>query len=169
MRRADYIARMPCFDLYGHDTALDTIRRCVLAVRDVLDRYRSVRQFQCATAAICPLHSHSLSIRMKLEDFDYELPRELIAQLPLSERSASRLLHLDGTSGALADRSFTDIVELIAPEDLLILNDTRVIKARLQGRKKSGGKVELLVERVLASNEALVQIRASHSPREGAT
>jgi S-adenosylmethionine:tRNA ribosyltransferase-isomerase len=106
---------------------------------------------------------------MKLLDFDYDLPRELIAQTPLRERSASRLLHLDGVSGRLADLDFTQIVQLIAPEDVLILNDTRVIKARLHGRKTSGGKVELLVERVLTSDEALVQMRASHSPREGST
>src|ERR1700712_2085309 len=98
---------------------------------------------------------------MKLDDFDYHLPHELIAQLPLRERTASRLLHLDGPTGALRDLKFANIVELIAPHDVLILNDTRVIKARLMGRKKSGGKVELLVERVLGPNEALVQIRAS--------
>ncbi|MGZ5259747.1 MAG: tRNA preQ1(34) S-adenosylmethionine ribosyltransferase-isomerase QueA [Burkholderiales bacterium] len=106
---------------------------------------------------------------MKLEDFDYHLPHELIAQLPLRERTASKLLHLDGQTGALRDLKFTDIVELIAPHDVLILNDTRVIKARLTGRKKSGGKVELLVERVLGQNEALVQMRSSHAPREGST
>ncbi|MEA3158042.1 MAG: S-adenosylmethionine:tRNA ribosyltransferase-isomerase [Betaproteobacteria bacterium] len=106
---------------------------------------------------------------MKLDDFDYHLPHELIAQLPLRERTASRLLHLDGPTGALRDLKFTDIVELIAPHDVLILNDTRVIKARLMGRKKSGGKLELLVERVLGPNEALVQMRASHAPREGST
>jgi S-adenosylmethionine:tRNA ribosyltransferase-isomerase len=106
---------------------------------------------------------------MKLEDFDYDLPQALIAQLPARSRTASRLLHLDGVTGALRDLTFADIVELIAPEDVVVLNDTRVIKARLTGRKKSGGKLELLVERVLASNEALVQMRVSHPPREGAT
>ena len=106
---------------------------------------------------------------MKLEDFDYELPPRLIAQLPARERSSSRLLHLDGRTGHIRDLRFPDIVERIAPADVLVLNDTRVIKARLTGRKKSGGKIELLIERVLASNEAQAQIRASHSPRPGST
>jgi len=106
---------------------------------------------------------------MKLEDFDYDLPQGLIAQLPARSRTASRLLHLDGVTGALRDLTFTDVVDLIAPEDVVVLNDTRVIKARLTGRKKSGGKLELLVERVLASNEALVQMRVSRPPREGTT
>jgi S-adenosylmethionine:tRNA ribosyltransferase-isomerase len=106
---------------------------------------------------------------MKLEDFDYHLPQALIAQLPARSRTESRLLHLDGLTGALRDLTFTDIVDLIAPEDVVVLNDTRVIKARLIGRKGTGGKLELLVERVLAPNEALVQMRVSHPPREGTT
>ncbi|HEY0338788.1 MAG TPA: tRNA preQ1(34) S-adenosylmethionine ribosyltransferase-isomerase QueA [Burkholderiales bacterium] len=106
---------------------------------------------------------------MKLEDFDYHLPQALIAQVPARSRAASRLLYLDGVTGALGDFTFTDIVDLIAPEDLVVLNDTRVIKARLMGRKGTGGKVEMLVERVLAPNEALVQMRVSHPPREGTT
>jgi S-adenosylmethionine:tRNA ribosyltransferase-isomerase len=104
---------------------------------------------------------------MRLEDFDFELPQELIAQLPATERSASRLLHLDGASGALSDRDFRDIVGLVAPGDVMVFNNTRVIKARLAGRKKSGGKIEVLVERVLNGNEALAQIRASHAPQAG--
>jgi S-adenosylmethionine:tRNA ribosyltransferase-isomerase len=104
---------------------------------------------------------------MKLEDFDYALPPELIAQVPMAERTASRLLHLDGASGALRDLRFPDIVGLVAPDDVVVLNDTRVIKARLTGRKDTGGRIELLVERVLARDEVLAQIRASHVPQEG--
>jgi S-adenosylmethionine:tRNA ribosyltransferase-isomerase len=104
---------------------------------------------------------------LRLDDFDYELPRELIAQTPASERRASRLLHLDGVSGAVVDRSFRDIVDLVAPGDVMVLNDTRVIKARLAGRKKTGGQVEVLIERVLSGDEALAQVKASHPPRDG--
>ena len=106
---------------------------------------------------------------MRLDDFDYELPRELIAQTPAAERRASRLLHLDGVTGAMVDRSFRDIVELVAPGDVMVLNDTRVIKARLVGRKKTGGQVEVLIERVLSRDTALAQVRASHPPREAST
>ncbi|HET9664480.1 MAG TPA: S-adenosylmethionine:tRNA ribosyltransferase-isomerase, partial [Burkholderiales bacterium] len=84
---------------------------------------------------------------MRLDDFDYELPRELIAQSPAAERRASRLLHLDGASGLMADREFSDIVKLVAPGDVMVFNNTRVIKARLAGRKKTGGHVEVLIER----------------------
>jgi len=94
-------------------------------------------------------------------DFTYDLPPELIAQQPLAERSASRLLTLDGASGALADRQMRDLPELVAPGDLLVFNDTRVIPARLFAIKESGGKVELLLERPLDSHKALVHARAS--------
>jgi S-adenosylmethionine:tRNA ribosyltransferase-isomerase len=104
---------------------------------------------------------------VNLSDFDYELPPELIAQFPASTRGASRLLHLDGARGAWKDRSFGDLPELIGPGDLLVMNDTRVIKARLTGRKQSGGQVEVLVERVLDTNRVLAQVRASKSPRAG--
>ena len=106
---------------------------------------------------------------MKLDDFDYALPRELIAQFPSPERPASRLLHLDGRTGAVGDRQFREIVALIAPGDVMVFNNTRVIKARLAGRKKTGGQVEVLVERVLSGNQVLAQVRASHPPREGGT
>ena len=105
---------------------------------------------------------------MLLDDFDYHLPEELIAQAPAAERSASRLLHLDGVTGALRDRRFADVLELLQPGDLLVLNDTRVIKARLTGRKATGGQIEVLIERVLDQHEALAQIRASHAPKAGA-
>ena len=86
---------------------------------------------------------------MRVADFDYALPEELIAQRPAAERSRSRLLHLDARTGALADLQFTDLPRLIEPRDVLVLNDTRVIKARLEGRKATGGRIELLVERLL--------------------
>ncbi len=102
-----------------------------------------------------------------LADFDFELPAELIAQHPAPERSASRLL--DGTGAAPVDRVFRELPALLAPGDLLVFNDTRVIKARLLGAKASGGAVEALVERVLPPREALVHLRASKSPRPGST
>jgi S-adenosylmethionine:tRNA ribosyltransferase-isomerase len=106
---------------------------------------------------------------VRLDDFDYELPQELIAQVPASERAASRLLHLDGRSGAVTDLRFRDIVRLMRHGDVMVFNDTRVIKARLTGRKRSGGRIEVLVERVLSADEVLAQVRASHPPREGGT
>ncbi|MGH8307787.1 MAG: tRNA preQ1(34) S-adenosylmethionine ribosyltransferase-isomerase QueA [Gammaproteobacteria bacterium] len=104
---------------------------------------------------------------MRRQYFHYELPTELIAQHPLPERSASRLLCLDGTSGAYADHQFRELPSLLAPNDLLVFNDTRVIPARLFGRKQSGGAVELLVERILDAHHALVMARASKPLREG--
>ncbi len=104
---------------------------------------------------------------MRLSDFDYILPPELIAQAPATARSASRLLHLDGATGRLDDHRFTDILDLLHPGDLLVLNDTRVIKARLTGRKASGGRIEVLIERVLAGDHAYAQVRASHAPHPG--
>jgi S-adenosylmethionine:tRNA ribosyltransferase-isomerase len=104
---------------------------------------------------------------MQLSDFRYDLPPELIAQQPLAERSASRLLVADAHRAALQDRVFRDLPELLAPGDLLVFNDTRVIPARLFGRKDSGGEVEILIERVLGPREAIVQLRASKTPREG--
>jgi S-adenosylmethionine:tRNA ribosyltransferase-isomerase len=101
-----------------------------------------------------------------LSDFDFDLPPELIAQFPLPERSASRLLHVDGD--ALRDRAFADIIELLSPGDLLVFNDTRVLKARFYGAKETGGKIEVLVERVLDNRTVLAQVRASKSPQNGA-
>ncbi len=100
-----------------------------------------------------------------LTDFDFALPPELIAQHPASERSGSRLL--DGRGPRPVDRVFRDLPQLLAPGDLLVFNDTRVIKARLLGHKDSGGAVEALVERVLAGHEVLVHLRASKSPKPG--
>jgi S-adenosylmethionine:tRNA ribosyltransferase-isomerase len=103
---------------------------------------------------------------MHVADFDFDLPDELIAQFPPAVRGGSRLLHVEA-SGTLHDREFCDLPALLRPNDLLVMNDTRVIKARLFGQKDSRGKVELLVERVLGEHEALAFIRASHAPRPG--
>jgi S-adenosylmethionine:tRNA ribosyltransferase-isomerase len=100
-----------------------------------------------------------------LSDFDFDLPPELIAQIPLPERSTSRLLHVDGS--CCADRMFADIVDLLQPGDLLVFNDTRVLKARFFGVKETGGKVEALVERVLDNRTVLAQVRASKTPQPG--
>src|SRR5574340_29013 len=102
---------------------------------------------------------------MQTRDFDFELPQELIAQFPLPERSGSRLLYLDGASGELQDRQFCDLPCFLRAGDVLAFNDTRVIKARLPGVKDSGGRVEVLVERVVDERHALAHIRASHAPR----
>jgi S-adenosylmethionine:tRNA ribosyltransferase-isomerase len=100
-----------------------------------------------------------------LSDFDFDLPQELIAQLPLPERSASRLLHVEGET--FRDRAFVDIVDLLQPGDLLVFNDTRVLKARFFGVKQTGGKVEVLVERVINDRTVHAQVRASKSPAPG--
>ena len=104
---------------------------------------------------------------MRRSEFHYDLPPELIAQAPLPERTQSRLLALDGATGALQDRSFGELTELLNPGDLLVLNNTRVIPARLFGSKESGGQIEVLVERVLGGNRVLAQIRASKPPKPG--
>lgn len=104
---------------------------------------------------------------LTLADFDYPLPPELIAQAPLPARSASRLLTVNGER--IEDRRFNDLTELLAPGDLLVMNDTRVLHARLFGAKASGGRVEVLVERILGSHEVLAQVRASKPPRPGST
>lgn len=102
-----------------------------------------------------------------LADFDYALPASLIAQHPSAERTASRLLHLDGRTGAIFDRRFTELLELVEPGEVMVFNDTQVIKARLRGEKSTGGKVEVLVERVLDTHRALAHVRASKSPKPG--
>ncbi|HSG63537.1 MAG TPA: tRNA preQ1(34) S-adenosylmethionine ribosyltransferase-isomerase QueA [Gammaproteobacteria bacterium] len=104
---------------------------------------------------------------MKLSDFDYELPAELIAQTPPAVRGASRLLHVDGNHCHIEDRAFPQLPELLAPGDLLVINDTRVIPARLHGRKASGGRVEMLLERLTGADTALAQLRASRAPTPG--
>ena len=103
---------------------------------------------------------------MRVSEFDYELPAELIAQHPAPQRSASRLLHLE-PGGRLHDLAFNDLPQLVDERDTLVLNDTRVIKARLFGRKPSGGQVEVLVERIVAPRIALALMRAGHAPKAG--
>ncbi|MFT5335641.1 MAG: S-adenosylmethionine:tRNA ribosyltransferase-isomerase, partial [Halioglobus sp.] len=105
---------------------------------------------------------------MKRTDYHYHLPPELIAQQPLPERSASRLLVLDGASGKVAHHQFSELLDFLNPDDLLVFNNTRVIPARLWGEKETGGKVEILIERVTGENTALAHIRASKSPKAGA-
>jgi len=104
---------------------------------------------------------------MRTADFDFELPEHLIAQHPPKQRGASRLLHVGPTG--LADRRFFDLPELLNEHDVLILNDTRVLKARLFGKKATGGQIEVMVERVLGEHEVLAKVRASKSPKAGST
>ncbi|UBB26201.1 tRNA preQ1(34) S-adenosylmethionine ribosyltransferase-isomerase QueA [Pseudoxanthomonas japonensis] len=104
---------------------------------------------------------------MKKSDFHFDLPEALIAQAPLPERSASRLLVVPPGDAAFADRQVRDLPEWLAPGDLLVFNDTRVIPARLFGQKETGGRVEILIERLLPDNEARAQVGASKSPKPG--
>jgi S-adenosylmethionine:tRNA ribosyltransferase-isomerase len=104
---------------------------------------------------------------MKRSVFSYDLPEALIAQYPLQQRTDSRLLCLDRNNGTCIDEKFNNLPDLLRPGDLLVFNDTRVIPARIFGTKASGGKVEILIERVLDDNLALAQIRASKSPKPG--
>jgi len=104
---------------------------------------------------------------MQRSDFHYDLPPELIAQVPLAERRASRLLVLDGVTGAIEDRAFIDLPAFLRAGDLLVFNDTRVLPARVIGRKPTGGRVELLLERLLGPRSALVHLQASHKPLAG--
>ncbi len=105
---------------------------------------------------------------MRRLDFHFDLPRELIAQQPPAERSAGRLLALDGAQGTLRDLHFRDLPELLSPADLLVLNDTRVIPARVIAHKSTGGRVEVLLERAMSARTALVHARGSKSLRNGA-
>jgi S-adenosylmethionine:tRNA ribosyltransferase-isomerase len=104
---------------------------------------------------------------MRTSDFDYELPPDLIAQRPLATRSGSRLLYLPATA-SLVDSRFTELPSLLREGDLLVFNDTRVFPARLSGHKSSGGKIEILIERLLGGAQVLAQVRASKSPKPGA-
>jgi len=104
---------------------------------------------------------------LKKSDFDFELPPELIAQAPLAERSASRLLLLDVEKQTRGDRLFRELPDFLRPGDLLVFNDTRVLPARLYGRKSTGGAVEILIERVTGAHEATVQLGVSKKPKEG--
>ncbi len=104
---------------------------------------------------------------MQRTDFQFDLPDELIAQYPATQRAASRLLTLDGNSGELSDKHFPDLIDLLHADDLLVFNNTKVIPARLLGEKDTGGKVEVLIERLMANNQALAHIRSSKSPGAG--
>lgn len=104
---------------------------------------------------------------MQVADFSFELPDALIARHPLAERRASRLLVLDGPSGTLAHRQFADLLDYLSAGDLMVFNDTRVIPARLFGQKQTGGKLEILVERVLDDRRVLAHVRSSKSPKPG--
>jgi len=102
---------------------------------------------------------------MDRQQFSYQLPDALIARYPTEQRSGSRLLELGRSNGEITHRQFTELVELLEPEDLLVFNDTRVIPARLFGHKASGGKVEVLVERITGGSRGIAQIRASKTPQ----
>ncbi|MEH6550932.1 MAG: tRNA preQ1(34) S-adenosylmethionine ribosyltransferase-isomerase QueA [Pseudomonadales bacterium] len=104
---------------------------------------------------------------MKRTDFHFELPDQLIARFPAEQRRGSRLLCLDGSSGTVSHRGFEDFPSLVQSGDLLIFNDTRVIPARMFGRKETGGRVEILIERVVSQDKALAHVRASKSPKAG--
>lgn len=106
---------------------------------------------------------------MRVADFSFELPDSLIARHPLAERHGSRLLVLDGPSGALDHRQFIDLPGYLRPGDLMVFNNTRVIPARVFGQKASGGKLEILVERVLDTHSVLAHVRSSKSPKPGST
>ena len=112
-----------------------------------------------------PAAPTSTSAPLTTRDFDYELPVDRIASHPPAQRTASRLLRLAGTT--VSDHAFTDLLQFIAPGDVMVFNDTRVIKARLYGEKESGGRVEVLIERVVSDQLAWAQVRASHAPRGG--
>lgn len=127
-------------------------------------------------AGVAPMSARSARPRraplrrntLKKSDFHYDLPPELIAQAPLAERSASRLLIVPPAPDALQTRAFRDLPQLLAPGDLLVFNDTRVIPARLFGQKASGGRVEILIERLLGGEQARAQLGVSKSPKPGA-
>ena len=106
---------------------------------------------------------------MKTQDFNFSLPPELIAQFPITQRAGSRMLCLDGKKGVLQDAMFVDLPKYMQSGDVIIFNDTRVIKARLFGEKESGGKLEVMVERILDEHCVLAMIRASHPPKDGST
>ena len=104
---------------------------------------------------------------MRRTDFTFDLPEELIAQQPVTERTASRLLVLDGNTGTIEDNVFSDLSDYLQAGDVLVFNNTQVIPARLHGKKASGGKVEVLVERIVDNSTALAHVRASKSPKPG--
>ena len=106
---------------------------------------------------------------MRVNEFHFDLPNELIARHPAEKRTGSRLLCVEGDSGAIVHRGFAELLALVQPGDLMVFNDTRVIPARMFGQKSTGGKIEMLIERVVDAHNALVHIRSSKSPKPGAT
>jgi len=123
------------------------------------------RKRRCSYHSLFPIPYSPL---LKKSDFHFDLPPELIAQAPLAERSASRLLVVDAANDRFEDRRFTDLVELLRAGDLLVFNDTRVLPARLFGRKESGGAVEILIERIIGAHDVLAQLGVSKKPKAGA-
>lgn len=113
------------------------------------------------------MHYSGARMNLSIDDFDYELPPELIAQHPSESRSGSRLLGLRGET--LSDHRFSDLPQLLSPGDLLVFNDTKVIKARLFGKKETGGRIEVLIERLLPAGEALAQVHAGRAAKPGST
>ncbi|BCE03007.1 tRNA preQ1(34) S-adenosylmethionine ribosyltransferase-isomerase QueA [Marinicellulosiphila megalodicopiae] len=105
---------------------------------------------------------------LRVDDFDFELPDELIARYPSEQRTQSRLLHVDGQAKSIENKQFSDLLGLLESGDLLVLNNTKVMPARIYGKKASGGKIELLIERLMENNQALAHIRSSRSPKVGA-
>lgn len=134
-----------------------------MSVLCVVDRNYKVIPLNCAPDF---LHNVVLFV-MQVSDFHFDLPDELIARFPTESRTASRLLSLDGESGRVEHCQFTDLLEKLNKGDLLVFNNTRVIPARLFGKKESGGKIEILVERVLSEREVLAHVRSSKSPKPG--
>ena len=106
---------------------------------------------------------------MKVSDFSFDLPEHMIAKHPAAQRSGSRLLHLDAVTGKVEHLQFTDLPGLLHPDDLMVFNNTRVSPARFFGEKETGGRVELLLERIVTKTEAMAQIRVSKSPKPGST
>ena len=122
--------------------------------------------FYLAGKAIMAFQLHpDYLVGQHLSDYDFNLPEELIAQYPLADRTASRLLHV--TDSVIEDLHFTDVKKLLRPGDLLVMNDTKVIKARLRGHKDTGGAVEFMIERVTGEKTALSMLRASKTPKTG--
>src|SRR6266568_8169462 len=118
-------------------------------------------------AARLRVHYNGAAMNLSIDDFEYELPSRLIAQHPSKARSASRLLRI--CADTIADHHFSELPDLLAPGDLLVFNDTRVIKARLFGRKETGGHIEVLIERALSEHEALAQVHAGRAAKPGST
>jgi len=130
-------------------------------------RHEAHYHFDVAAHWNYPRYSGKLAAHMQLADFDYQLPDELIARYPGETRTGSRLLSLDRQTGAISHGIFRDIIDVILPGDLLVFNDTRVIPARLFGHKATGGRIEVMIERMLPDNEVIAQVRASKSPAAG--